>query len=396
MKKPFLLFLPLLLAGAAHAQIYADFTTSMGDFTCELNPTASPKAVANFIGLAEGSRPWIDPVNNGVRTTPFYDGLTFHRVIKDFMNQSGSRDGQGSDNPGYQFRDEFNNGLAHNAFVLSMANSGPNTNGAQFFVTAAAAPWLDGVHTVFGAVTTGQSVVTAINTVPTASSRPLTPVILHSVKIRRVGAAAQAFDINAQGLPSITGRKGTLNVVPGTKSEFLQSSARVGGSILHIFRSENLQTWTRGNTPVFLGKGGTAPTTLTLDTAAAPKAFYQICEVSYPDALMPESSASRVAALSWTEGGTNYSMVFTFAASGTSGTAVYSGDGISRTFTLVDYSKTAWAATWTMNVSGIGGMAFDFDLTGETGAAYTGPHGFYQYLSTGWVTIGTGTMTFSK
>src|SRR5690606_30528949 len=101
----------------------------------------APQTVANFIGLAEGSRAWIDPATGAVMNgEPFYDGITFHRVIEGFMNQAGSRNGLGTDGPGYTFRDETDNGLDHSQpYVLSMANSGPNTNGSQFFVTAGAA-----------------------------------------------------------------------------------------------------------------------------------------------------------------------------------------------------------------------------------------------------------------
>ena len=197
--------LPLLFPAITEAQIYADFQTSMGDFTCELNYVAAPKTVANFVGLATGEKHWIDPEMGAVKeNTPYYDGLTFHRVIKDFMNQSGSRNGLGTDGPGYLFPDETGNGLAHQPYVLSMANSGTYTNGSQFFITAVATPWLDGKHTVFGAVTAGSPVIDAINNVATTSDRPNVPVVITKVSIRRQGAPAEAFDIHAQGLPEVS------------------------------------------------------------------------------------------------------------------------------------------------------------------------------------------------
>ena len=121
--------------------IYADFSTSLGGFTCRLEYAVAPKAVANFIGLATGQRAWLELPTGRVRTDAFYNGLTFHRVIAGFMSQGGSPNGQGTDGPGYSFVDEFNSGLRHDGFgVLSMANSGPDSNGSQFFITVSAQP----------------------------------------------------------------------------------------------------------------------------------------------------------------------------------------------------------------------------------------------------------------
>ena len=168
MKRLFgLLGLLVVTALSLHAQtdgIFADFRTSMGSFTCRLDYAVAPKAVANFVGLATGQRAWLDLKTGLVRTNPFYDGLTFHRVIKGFMNQGGSPNGQGTDGPGYAFTDEFSPAARHDAAgVLSMANSGADSNGAQFFITAAATPHLNDVHTVFGRVVGGLDVVLAIN-----------------------------------------------------------------------------------------------------------------------------------------------------------------------------------------------------------------------------------------
>jgi peptidyl-prolyl cis-trans isomerase A (cyclophilin A) len=142
-----LLFLFLLSTGlrAEDDGLFADFSTSLGDFTVELDYEAAPMTVANFIGLAEGSRPWVDPRSGRIReNTPFYNGLTFHRVIAGFMNQGGCPLGNGSGRPGYRFRDEVDNGLVHVPYVISMANSGSHTNGSQFFITVGTPSHLDG------------------------------------------------------------------------------------------------------------------------------------------------------------------------------------------------------------------------------------------------------------
>ncbi|AER57178.1 peptidylprolyl isomerase [Pseudoxanthomonas spadix] len=125
----------------------ATFNTSRGPIQVELYPDKAPLTVANFVNLAKRG---------------FYDGLSFHRVIPDFMIQGGCPEGSGRGGPGYRFEDETNNGLGHERGVLSMANAGPNTNGSQFFITHVATPWLDGKHTVFGKVVSGLEVVDAV------------------------------------------------------------------------------------------------------------------------------------------------------------------------------------------------------------------------------------------
>jgi len=124
--------------------LYANFETDRGPVRVELYPEKAPLTVANFVNLAKRG---------------FYDGLNFHRVIKDFMIQGGCPQGTGTGGPGYKFEDEANNGVRHERGVLSMANAGPNTNGSQFFITHVATPWLDGKHTVFGKVVEGIDVV---------------------------------------------------------------------------------------------------------------------------------------------------------------------------------------------------------------------------------------------
>ena len=223
--------------------IYADFITTKGNFTCRLYYTIAPKAVANFIGLATGTRAWIDAPTGAVRTNSFHNGLTFHRVIKSFMIQGGSPNGLGTDGPGYAFPDEFSPTLRHDGpGVLSMANSGPNSNGGQFFVTVANTDWLNDVHTIFGRVIAGQDVVDAISVVTTDSnSKPLTNVVVQTVSIRRVGTAAQAFDIQAQGLPVVS--REPLQIAASGKSTTLTHANRLyAENFLSV--SSNLTSWT--------------------------------------------------------------------------------------------------------------------------------------------------------
>jgi peptidyl-prolyl cis-trans isomerase A (cyclophilin A) len=148
----------------------------------------APKTVQNFVELAEGKREFDDPQSGEKVKRPYYDGLTFHRVIPDFMIQGGCPLGTGTGGPGYEFEDEFHPELKHDVpGVLSMANAGPNTNGSQFFITVAATPWLDDRHSVFGKVVEGQEIATKISKLPRdAQDRPREPVILERVVIERV------------------------------------------------------------------------------------------------------------------------------------------------------------------------------------------------------------------
>jgi peptidyl-prolyl cis-trans isomerase A (cyclophilin A) len=167
--------------------LYAQFLTSEGNFTVRLFDQEAPKTVANFVGLAEGTKEWTDPRINQKVTRPYYDGVIFHRVIAGFMIQSGDPLGQGIGGPGYTFADEFHPKLRHDKpGVLSMANRGANTNGGQFFITLAPTPHLDDRHSVFGEVVEGMDVVRKIGSTPTTDrDRPVTDITIKTIKIER-------------------------------------------------------------------------------------------------------------------------------------------------------------------------------------------------------------------
>ncbi len=182
------------------SEMWARFHTSMGAIDCKLEAERAPKTVANFVGLAEGTKEWTHPADGSKKTTPLYDGTVFHRIIKGFMLQGGDPLGRGTGGPGYKFADEFHPELKHVPGTLSMANSGPNTNGSQFFITEVATPHLNGRqmkdgtvrgHSVFG-YCQPMTTIQRIANVPKKGNRPnssvpVTPIVLERVSIHRGG-----------------------------------------------------------------------------------------------------------------------------------------------------------------------------------------------------------------
>lgn len=204
------LVLHLALLGLAQAQdrkglqpgVYAELKTSGGTMLLELAHEKAPRTVANFVGLAEGTKAFKDASGKWVKK-PYYEGLTFHRVIEGFMIQGGCPQGTGSGGPGYSFRDELDRTLTHDsAGILSMANSdrgktpwsgSGSTNGSQFFLTLKPTPHLDGLHSVFGKLVKGMEVLQALGKTPTAvGDKPLKPIVIERITILRIGVGKKA------------------------------------------------------------------------------------------------------------------------------------------------------------------------------------------------------------
>lgn len=174
--------------------LYAEFITDKGTIVAQLYPEDAPATVANFIALAEGNHPMTDSTYAG---KPYYNGLKFHRIIKDFMIQGGDPKGTGSGGPGFKFHDEFSDKKHDTPGILSMANSGPNTNGSQFFITHKPTPWLDGKHTIWGKTVIGFEVIDSITGVPmidARAGRPKGDVFMQQVNVIRKGAEAKKYD----------------------------------------------------------------------------------------------------------------------------------------------------------------------------------------------------------
>jgi len=215
--------------------LYADIQTDKGTILIKLATEKAPITVANFVSLSEGKNP---KVSEEYQSKRFYDGLKFHRVIKDFMIQGGDPLGNGSGNPGYRFDDEFSDLTHDGPGILSMANSGPATNGSQFFITHKATPWLDGKHTVFGAVVEGQAVVDSIEQND----------VIQKINIIRKGSDARKFDApkifedyfeNREAIAKEKeAKKAELSEQNATKFEALKEQAKLTSSGLQYIITE--------------------------------------------------------------------------------------------------------------------------------------------------------------
>ena len=219
--------------------LYAKFHTSKGIIVVELTYKKTPGTVANFVGLSEGD------IKNDSKEIgkPYYNGLKFHRVIPDFMIQGGCPKGSGTGGPGYQFDDEFSDELKHDSpGVLSMANSGPGTNGSQFFITHIATNWLDGKHTVFGKVQEGQEVVDEIKQND----------LLNKIEIIRVGSGAKKWNALSAFEDFINKKKTKKIANESVNSELLTHSTGMketsSGLYYKIIKKGNNKTPKKGET----------------------------------------------------------------------------------------------------------------------------------------------------
>lgn len=189
--------------------IYAQFHSGNNQWICQLDYQRTPRLVANFIGLAEGTRTWFDSHNWEFSKKRLYDGTEVYRVIKGFMLQGGSPNNRTSGTPGFYIRDEFHPDLRlENPGMLAMANSGPNTLGSQFFITLAPTPWLNNINPVFGKVIEGMDQIISLAEVPVdADDRPLSPWIIDRIDILRIGTEAESFSATSleDPLPELQG-----------------------------------------------------------------------------------------------------------------------------------------------------------------------------------------------
>lgn len=260
--------------------LFAVFQTDRGSFKAKLAYEKAPVTVANFVSLVEGTRGWVDTTTGLLRREPFYSGVTFHRVIPGFMIQTGSRNGRGTDGPGYSFGDEFHLDLLHSsAGTLSMANSGADTNGSQFFITLGPTAGLDSKHAVFGSIVDGMDVVNAIGAVATPVVAPNTVTAIQSITIERIGAPAQSFDALApRGLPTLSDAGPELL---HESSEFRLRFPRPPFTQHVLARSDSLNSWTRITTLTALSGPPATDYGVTSLMTGKPTQFFVVTQIGY-------------------------------------------------------------------------------------------------------------------
>lgn len=384
MRFPFLLgWLLSTCTLVAEDGLFADFSTSLGDFTCQLHFDLAPQTVANFITLTTGDRAWMDPRDGTVRTSPFYEGLRFHRVIPGFVIQAGSPRGDGSDGPGYTFRDEFHPTLAHHtAGILSMANSGPNSNGSQFFITLDPTPWLDGVHSIFGQITSGLSVAQAIGAVEThPNGQPLTPVLIHSVTLRRVGPAAEAFDPTSLDLPSVAYVPASLQPVG---SSFNLDLPWQPASEYWLARTTNLTTWSPLRIGFYSQESRQSPINLSSLTTGVPRQFFRTIRTSYPPPLLTADDVSgKTLTLLLEENLAGEVIYVDFFADGSGGVVELAGDPPGA-ITGGSWSPQAYRAVLNLQSESVAPLSLSLVFTTELGGTVkgTGNQGAFPVVGT--------------
>jgi peptidyl-prolyl cis-trans isomerase A (cyclophilin A) len=313
---------------SARGQIFADFTVShggapLGTFRARLDHDKAPRTCANFIGLATGRRSWIKVTSGQLEVNkPYYDGLTFHRLIHNFVIQGGSPNGQGTDGPGFVIQDEFHANLRHSGrYMLSMAKSTfPNTGGSQFFVTLEAATHLDDKHSVFGEVIGGKEIIdgftNATNFPTDGSQRPLVPVVMESVVISGPDLAGFDIDNPALMLPVAGGVRLTPSRNAAANS-FTVTFDRRGRHDYHYSTSLDLLTWSPFRQILSLNDENQSSFTIT--GLSLKRFFSRMTDVDYsllpnpPSPLLPAN-----ASLAWTDrAGNSITLVSNGAGGGT-------------------------------------------------------------------------------
>lgn len=358
-----------------------------GSFTCQLHYDKAPIAVANFISLVEGTRGWIDAPRGWVATAPLYNGLKCHRIMSGFMIQGGDPLGTGSGGPGYRFIDEFHPDLRHDhRGVLSMANSGVNTNGSQFFVTVAETPWLNDVHTIFGEVVEGyESCVVPLSNVPVNGSTPVQNVVISSVTIQRLGPAALAFDplSPALGLPVCSMHQTRLD--RSAAGALTMRWAEPAHCTYALADSPDLSNWT-GHSINFYSSNYPEPEQSLIVTGlaapGAPRHFFHLAKVIYTPIL--PTPAGRKFVLTGKTSGRVTTLTVTSATGGSHLIQESGGFSLSSTLSNVGWVVTQFdRATFTSDinpayvVSGLPRTHSDWKFTFRTATGGTFTGGFY-------------------
>lgn len=355
--------LTILLSTLAKAGIHADFavsqgSTPLGTFRVRLDYEKAPRTCANFIGLATGQRPWIDENTGEIReSVPFYDGLTFHRLIHSFIIQSGSPNGDGMDGPGYSIQDEYDATLRHSGrYILSMAKGSlQDSGGSQFFITLAATPGLDDKHSVFGEVVSGKDIIddfTDPSDFPTDTSeagippftlgqlnRPITPIIINSVTIGGDDLAGFDLDDPAHRLPTIRAVS-IKDIEADLPNDFFSVTYdRAFQTDYFSFESFDLSTW--------------APIARILSVGAVPDYDFGLSELDPARFFLRLSSV-------------DYGAIYNFPPSALPGSSFTLADRSGKSVTLHIVGTTT--STWSDSDGGTGNISF-LSITDSLGSS---------------------------
>jgi cyclophilin family peptidyl-prolyl cis-trans isomerase len=366
----------LLLSSAAIAVpaadgLYASVETTSGAFTIDLDFARTPKTVANFVGLAEGTRAWVDSENGEISNEPFYDGLKIPRAEPGFVIQFGSPTNTLSGGPGYQFGDEFHPDVGHHgAGFVSMANSGADTNGSQLFVTLAATNFLDKKHSVFGRVVEGLNVVQAIG------GQPASSVTINKVTIVRVGAAAEGFDPTAWGLPVVRDTEEQLDVSAAPASYVLNYLPRPFTQFT-AFNSSVLTNW-QSTDVQFLSSAPPADFDVTPQSAGNDQQFFNLVEVEYSP--VPETLNGLTFDLTLTSSDPDQSLTMTFTAdervandpANPLGSYTLNPDPITGVISAYTWNQDLHHGQIGVILDGIGTFFFNCDFAPDGSGTFTG------------------------
>jgi peptidyl-prolyl cis-trans isomerase A (cyclophilin A) len=385
-------FLLLLLTSRSNGELTATFQTTLGDVTAALQYTQAPQAVANFITLSQGTRSHLDTATGAISRRLYYKGEKFFRVVNDTsfkIIQTGSGTGTNSGGPGYTFRNEVSPSLTHVPYVLAMANSGKDTNGSQIYFTGnTAIPSLDNSYTIFGLVADASSKAT-IDAILAAGNNAAT---ITAITISRTDPAAAAFDEFAQNLPICANIPGHLQVNRNTAATYIFDEPLAAASYLQGYRSNDLGTWQLlGN--IYQGTGQTGSSSITVDGATLPTAFYRVTTITYPDALAPASLANRTLVM----GLGSDTMTYQFNAAGTGGICIYSGNpGLSSAITSLTYSPTPYTAVWTIQTANYVPLRYTASLKSTTSTQILGSNTSERGDSGTWQPAGSGSVSLTR
>ena len=388
-----LLAILLSIITSANADLIAHLETDKGTVDIVLQHDSAPQAVANFMTLAMGTRSRIDPLTGIVTNNPLYIGEKFFRTANSSsfkFAQTGSGSGTNSGGSGFTFKDEFTPSVRHTGYTLSSANSGPNTNNGQVFITGnVTIAQYDDLHSIIGLI-------------PSTASRLVVDAIIASgdngstitnVTFSRTDPAAIAFDELAQGLPSVSPVTGDFRVETGPAPYFDHASPMPLNRFLAVRRSTNLATWS--SLPnIFSGYDNSPLISSRSDRSSLTKAFFRFAQVDCPNSDTPGSLANRT--LTFTIPNSADTISFSFDGTGYDGTATYSFNGSVGTLDYVSYDPAGYGASLIVDSTNLVGLLINLAIDETTASQHSGRMTLSSWTGFSWSSIGATTYTLTK